>query len=54
MESPEQDDYVPTFFIGQHESKRSKPVTDEVVRRAHECNVSQYSESNNYTDALKV
>ena len=54
MESPEQDDYVPTFFIGQHESKRSRPVTDEVVRRAHECNVGSYSKANINTNIAKV
>ena len=44
MESPENDDYVPPFYIGQHESKRLRPVTDEVVRRAHECNVRKLNE----------
>ena len=39
MDSPESEDYVPPFYVGHHESKRSRPVTDEVVRRAHECNV---------------
>lgn len=39
MEPPAEDDYVPAFFIGQHEGKRSRPVTDEVLRRAQECNV---------------
>ena len=41
MDSPgSNEDYVPTFYVGQHESDRARPITDEVVRRAHECNVS--------------
>ena len=39
MDSSEPDDYVATFYIGQHEKQRSRPVTDDVVRRAHGCNV---------------
>lgn len=33
------DDYIPAFYVGQHESHRESPVTDALVRRAHECNV---------------
>ncbi len=43
MESPTSvtgDDYMPTFYIGQHESKRPLPVTDEVLRQAQDCAVS--------------
>lgn len=39
MESPGSvDDYIPAFYVGQHESDRERPVTDGLVRRAHECN----------------
>lgn len=34
------DDYVPTFYIGQHESKRQLPVTDFVLRQAQDVGVS--------------
>lgn len=37
---PDTDGMVHTFCIGQHESKRLTPVTPEVVRKAHESNVS--------------
>ncbi|KUJ23139.1 Skb1 methyltransferase [Mollisia scopiformis] len=30
------DDYMPTFFIGHHESKRPLPVTDKVLRQAQD------------------
>ncbi|KAL4919768.1 PRMT5 arginine-N-methyltransferase-domain-containing protein [Aspergillus aurantiobrunneus] len=36
MESPE--GIVPSFCIGQHESKRTIPITSEVVQLAHESN----------------
>lgn len=35
------DDLMPTFCIGQHESKRPLPVTPHTVRQAHDCNVSE-------------
>lgn len=43
MESPTSvagDDFMPTFYIGQHESKRTLPVTDQVLRQAQDCAVS--------------
>ena len=36
----EEDDWTPTFYIGQHESKRTYRVTEHVLRQAHDCNVS--------------
>ena len=35
------DDYLPIFFIGQHESKRTLPVSADVLRQAQDCNVSK-------------
>lgn len=43
METPTSapgDDCMPTFYVGQHESKRSLPVTDPVLRQAQDCAVS--------------
>ena len=37
-EIPE-DGWMPTFYIGQHESKRSLLVTDQVLRQAQDFNV---------------
>ena len=40
MESPSAiDDFMPTFYVGQHESKRALPVSNQVVRQAQDCNV---------------
>lgn len=40
MESPSTiDDFMPTFYVGQHESKRALPVSNQVVRQAQDCNV---------------
>lgn len=33
------DDFMPTFYVGQHESKRVLPVSSQVVRQAQDCNV---------------
>lgn len=33
------DEYMPTFYIGQHESDRTR-VTPELLRQAQDCNVS--------------
>ena len=33
------DDYIPTFYVGQHESRRALPVTEHVLRQAQDCNV---------------
>ena len=41
-ELPE-DDWMPTFYVGQHESKRQLPVAEHVLRQAHDCNVSRHS-----------
>jgi len=32
--SAEVDDYAPTFYVGQHESKRVQPVTEYVLEKA--------------------
>jgi protein arginine N-methyltransferase 5 len=33
------DDFVPTFYIGHHESKRSFPVSESLLRRAQDVGV---------------
>lgn len=33
------DDYIQTFYVGQHESRRALPVTEPVLRQAQDCNV---------------
>lgn len=38
MESTVPDDYVPTFYIGQHESDRIR-VTSDLLQQALDCNV---------------
>ncbi|MCJ1463448.1 methyltransferase protein [Pseudocyphellaria aurata] len=39
MDSPSViDDFMPTFYVGQHESKRVLPVSNQVVRQAQDCN----------------
>ncbi|MCJ1248952.1 methyltransferase protein [Trapelia coarctata] len=46
MDSPmNQEAWLPTFYVGQHESKRTLPVTDHVLRQAHDCNASILSRS---------
>jgi protein arginine N-methyltransferase 5 len=41
MDSPTNgDNWLPTFYVGQHESKRTLPVTDHMLRQAHDCNAS--------------
>jgi len=37
------DEYMPIFFVGQHESKRSLPISARVLRQAQDCNVSNLS-----------
>lgn len=37
------DDYIPTFYVGQHESKRALPITEQVLRQAQDCNVGNES-----------
>lgn len=34
-------DPMPIFYVGQHESKRVLPVSDDVVRQAQDCNVRE-------------
>ena len=53
MDTPRhEDDWVPTFYIGQHESKRSLPVTTHVLRQAHECNAGSLEQTlRSITDA---
>ena len=34
------DDFIPTFYVGHHESKQSLPVTDFVLRQAQDIGVS--------------
>ena len=38
MESPASDDYVPTFYIGHHDSDRTR-TTLELLRQAQDHNV---------------
>ena len=38
-ELPPMDDFIPTFYVGQHETKRSLPVTDFVLRQAQDIGV---------------
>jgi type II protein arginine methyltransferase len=33
------DDFIPVFYVGHHESKRSLPVTGFVLRRAQDIGV---------------
>lgn len=37
------EDMIFSFCVGQHESKRSLPVTAELVQRAHESNVCTFT-----------
>jgi protein arginine N-methyltransferase 5 len=39
-EYPSADDFIPTFYVGHHESKRALPVTDFVLRQAQDIGVS--------------
>ncbi|KAI9667416.1 MAG: methyltransferase protein [Bathelium mastoideum] len=32
------DDQIPVFYVGQHETNRSVPITENVVLQAHACN----------------
>lgn len=34
------DDYMPTFYVGHHESKRPLPITGSVLRQAQDVGVS--------------
>lgn len=34
------DDFIPTFYVGHHESKRALPVTDFALRQAQDIGVS--------------
>ena len=43
MDSATSDEFMPTFYIGQHESDRVR-VTPELLRQAQDCNV-RYSHS---------
>ncbi|KAI9703772.1 MAG: methyltransferase protein [Candelina mexicana] len=36
--SPVTEDAMPIFYVGQHEARRSLPVTDEILRQAQDCN----------------
>ncbi|MCJ1286356.1 methyltransferase protein [Xylographa opegraphella] len=39
MDTPMQDDnWMPTFYVGQHETDRALPVTSSVLYQAHDCN----------------
>ncbi|KAI9722059.1 MAG: hypothetical protein M1812_002019 [Candelaria pacifica] len=35
---PDTDHVMPIFYVGQHEAKRSLPVTDQILRQAQDCN----------------
>ena len=37
-----EDNWMPTFYVGQHESRRSLPVTSHVLQQAHDCNASGF------------
>jgi protein arginine N-methyltransferase 5 len=41
------DDFVPTFYVGHHESKRPLPVTDLVLRQAQDIGVHPQFHSEN-------
>lgn len=46
------DDYMPTFYVGHHESKRALPVTDHVLRQANDHGVSDRIRSSlDYADS---
>lgn len=49
MDSPAED-WHPTFWIGQHDSKRVR-VTPEVLEQAHACNVSCETTDQVYREA---
>lgn len=34
------EDFLPTFYVGHHESRRPLPVTDHVLRQAQDVGVS--------------
>lgn len=36
------EEFIPTFYIGHHESKRPLPVTDFVLRQAQDAGVSNH------------
>jgi len=40
------DNYIPTFYVGHHESQRPLPVTDSVLRRSQEVGVRSYLPQN--------
>lgn len=48
------DDFIPTFYVGQHETKRSLPVTDFVLRQAQDIGVCLSSLRLEYTLTLLV
>ncbi len=33
------DEFMPIFYVGQHESKRCQPVSARVLRQAQDCDV---------------
>lgn len=35
------DDFMPTFYVGHHESRRPLPIVDSVLRQAQDVGVSQ-------------
>ena len=41
-ESGNTNEVTPVFYVGQHESKRSVPVTADVLQQAQDCNVCSY------------
>jgi protein arginine N-methyltransferase 5 len=36
------DDFIPTFYVGHHETKRALPVTDSVLRQAQDIGVYMF------------
>ena len=43
----QEDDWMPIFYVGQHESKRVQRVTDHVLRQARDCNAGSLCSSVN-------
>ena len=39
------EEQMPVFYIGQHETNRSVPVTEDYILQAHSCNVCLLIES---------
>jgi protein arginine N-methyltransferase 5 len=40
-DAPPIDDYLPTFYVGHHESRRPLPIVNSVLRQAQDVGVSE-------------